>query len=1335
VDDGTTARYQDIELLGRGGMGAVYRAHDAIRGRTIALKRLLIDAETKHREERIALFHREYRTLAELKHPRMIEVFDYGIDAEGPYYTMELLDGADLSGKAPLPWREACSLARDVCSSLALLHSRGYVHRDVSPLNVRCTEDGRAKLIDFGAMVPMGISTLTMGTPPCVAPEALARQPLDGRTDLFALGATLYFTLTGRQAFPARTFMQLVVLHERAPRPPSALAADVPPALDRLVLSLLSMDPMARPRHAAEVMDRLTIVAELAPLEQVAVHQAYLNTPALVGRDAVSQQLAEHRRKSLSGKGTVLRLHGPEGGGRSRMLHASVMDARLAGMLTLNAGCTDAAAGPYGVVRALLIELRDGAEHARKPLGQRPALQPLLDPEGLALEDSSSREAILKELSSLFIEVARSQPMLIAVDDIERCDEPSLAVLLTLASLVRRVPIEFLYTDLNGGVGEQHGALGLLRELSAAIALEPLDEDHTEALLGSVFGQVPNLATAARYVFDRAVGNPRSTMELAQALVDRGLARYELGSWSLPGQLAADALPASLLDVRRAKFEGLNPDARELAQVLAIVDGYAIQREELCVLTEHNDPERLAAAHDALLDVRVVEARDTQVLADRSWLEIVRQSVDEVRLRTVYGRLSHVLERRGANPIYIARCLMRAGEEARAVDALCAVLARGSLIDDADSDYPELLQEADGWCERVGRPARERFFLQRELVALSDRIILKGLDKYFDGVLQQLSLDSGLDDWRKLDGLVAEDTRLVQALTAVQARYDAADERNRVLSPLDAVKCLVETVYAGAVYAAVIGDCELLDALPRLDPFEPLSPAIAAVNAAIAGQRALIGARYEESLELYKVRLDSLNAGTNTTQLSETQVARSRLLLHYALGSLQAGLGIKGALDNALVLEGLPHGQILAAAVRENYCVRRGNTRGAQQWRRRRELLQIQQKRPHALKLRQTTQQLECSAHADDLEETKRNLEVLEELSEIYPSAAPYVHFGRSEYERIRGDYAAGLRHVRLALDGAKAGAHPVWPWAAGCEIECLRHLNQLETAREVGEQRVREADAAGLRVMRDHIETFLALVEGQLGLFDLATARLDRGIEYREFYGMYGLNLGWSYEARARVSLWMSDRDGFERCMRHCAEHYQGGRDNPALAARYEQLMQAARARWDGMEEVVLSSEETVSTMAHSSAIVPDHTAMLHTLVGCKDRDERARVVLQQLLMTANCQSGQLYLLRDEGVSLAAGGEGSPELTALVERLLGIDEDEQSPTVTGDDEVLPTAGTRLYEFRPMLLTCTRGDTVATVGVLALKSERPQAAGHFFATARELSSALIEFGDVKPKFA
>src|SRR5262252_545364 len=156
-------RYQVLEELERGGMGVVYRVRELRSGAQLALKQLLVGSDAMRSVSMAALFEREFHALAQLAHPRVIEVYDYTVDPEGSFYTMELLDGGDLHGRAPLDPRQACTLMLDVCSSLALLHARRLVHRDISPRNVRCTRDGRAKLIDVGAMVPMGPCQHTVG--------------------------------------------------------------------------------------------------------------------------------------------------------------------------------------------------------------------------------------------------------------------------------------------------------------------------------------------------------------------------------------------------------------------------------------------------------------------------------------------------------------------------------------------------------------------------------------------------------------------------------------------------------------------------------------------------------------------------------------------------------------------------------------------------------------------------------------------------------------------------------------------------------------------------------------------------------------------------------------------------------------------------------------------------------------------------------------------------------------------------------------------------------------------------------------------------------------------
>ncbi|MET0384514.1 MAG: serine/threonine-protein kinase, partial [Polyangiales bacterium] len=187
-------RYRVRAVLGQGGMGVVYRVHDERDDCELALKQLTLRGE--HAQMATTLFEREFLTLSELAHPRVVQVCDYGVDPEGPYYTMELLPGEDLRTLGKQPWQRACELLRDLASSLAILHSRRLLHNDVSPRNVRCTPDGRAKLIDFGAMSAMGVNKRIVGTPPFTAPETLNQQALDGRSDLYALGALAYGLMT-----------------------------------------------------------------------------------------------------------------------------------------------------------------------------------------------------------------------------------------------------------------------------------------------------------------------------------------------------------------------------------------------------------------------------------------------------------------------------------------------------------------------------------------------------------------------------------------------------------------------------------------------------------------------------------------------------------------------------------------------------------------------------------------------------------------------------------------------------------------------------------------------------------------------------------------------------------------------------------------------------------------------------------------------------------------------------------------------------------------------------------------------------------------------------------
>ena len=260
-------RYRVEEHLGSGGAAQVLRVTDTSTGQRIALKRLDRNASARL----ASLFELEYQTLASLRHAHTVRVHEFGRDASGAFYTMELLEGQDLKRLAPMPWREVASALRDAALALSVLHARSMLHRDVSPKNLWRTPDGRVKLIDFGAIGAFGPSEYVIGTPPFIPPEVLRKQALDPRSDLYALGATGYYLLTGMHAFPAHEVAELPELWKRPPLPPSAARAlhaldaePLPPELDTLIMALLRDDPVARP--AADASGSLPSAGRTGPL-------------------------------------------------------------------------------------------------------------------------------------------------------------------------------------------------------------------------------------------------------------------------------------------------------------------------------------------------------------------------------------------------------------------------------------------------------------------------------------------------------------------------------------------------------------------------------------------------------------------------------------------------------------------------------------------------------------------------------------------------------------------------------------------------------------------------------------------------------------------------------------------------------------------------------------------------------------------------------------------------------------------------------------------------------------------------------------------------------------
>jgi hypothetical protein len=401
-------RYDVQELLGAGGMATVYKAWDETLGTHVALKLLTIEKDGHRAARAIELFEREFHTLVHLSHPRIVRALDYGVDSGQPYCALELLDGGDLRELAPMAWEGVCAIAYEICSALSLLHSRRLVHRDLTPRNVRRTQGGQAKLIDFGLLSPMGPTTLLAGTAPFAPPELLSTMSLDGRSDLFSLGATLYYALTRRAPYPAKSFEQLPDAWRSSPLRPSAIVPGVPEALDELVLDLLRVDAGSRPKSAAEVMERLAPLCAAPPDDELHAARAYLVTPKLVGRDHVVTRFRAQMARAVRGHGGGFAVVGEEGTGRSRMVDSFVLEAKLVGATAVRAG-SEEGARPFGVAASLARQIHGAApDVAVAAAARHPLALDLLYPEAKAAlaGDAGPVDVTLPELDRAALQAA-----------------------------------------------------------------------------------------------------------------------------------------------------------------------------------------------------------------------------------------------------------------------------------------------------------------------------------------------------------------------------------------------------------------------------------------------------------------------------------------------------------------------------------------------------------------------------------------------------------------------------------------------------------------------------------------------------------------------------------------------------------------------------------------------------------------------------------------------------------------------------------------------------------------------------------------------------------------
>ena len=273
VGEVLAGRYELEALVGTGGMSSVYRAHDRVLDRKVALK--VLHQQLTSEDEYVERFRREARMVAGLLHQNIVTVIDRGEDGGSPFIVFEFVDGENLkqlvSREGPLPVDRAVEIAMQIARGLAFAHTNGYVHRDVKPQNVLLNGDGEAKVTDFGIArsldVKRGVTQTgtVLGTSDYIAPEQAQGQRVDEHTDVYSLGIVLYELLTGKVPFSGDNFVAVAMQHINETAPPvSTLRPEVPPRLDAAVSRALAKRPEDRfPTMAAFGRELETCLEEL----------------------------------------------------------------------------------------------------------------------------------------------------------------------------------------------------------------------------------------------------------------------------------------------------------------------------------------------------------------------------------------------------------------------------------------------------------------------------------------------------------------------------------------------------------------------------------------------------------------------------------------------------------------------------------------------------------------------------------------------------------------------------------------------------------------------------------------------------------------------------------------------------------------------------------------------------------------------------------------------------------------------------------------------------------------------------------------------------------------
>jgi tRNA A-37 threonylcarbamoyl transferase component Bud32/tetratricopeptide (TPR) repeat protein len=658
--------YEIVSQLGAGGMGEVYRAQDRRLARVVALK--LIRRSMVQDEVALDRLLREATLASALNHPNIVTIYETGVAGGDRYVAMELIEGVTLRTLAAggLPVSRVLAIGRQIAEALAVAHAAQIVHRDIKPENVMVRPDGYVKLLDFGLArlqpdaLAAGHTTaateagVILGTIGYMAPEQARGEKVAAEADIFALGVLLYELVTGRHPFMAAS--QLGTLHAlmwETPEPPSLLNAELPRAVDQLILEAIQKDPRLRP-GATDVMYRLTLAHDssvAAALSEVAVSpRSAAPVRHIVGRDAELDTLVEELGTVRAGRTRVVFISGEAGMGKTTLVDAFLryLDESHEPVRIGRGRCSERLAGSdaYLPVLEVLDSLQRNEQHgnlSRLIRAVAPSWYAQIMPPGsdessaarLAAETvGGSQERLKREIAALLEEIGRIQPVIVWIDDVHWADPSTTDLIGYLAKRLDTARLLTIVTARPSDLAQaRHPFLSmkldlLSRGLCREIAPGMLNEDAIERYLLLQFPGHAFPAGFAGMIHQRTDGNPLFMADLLRDLRRRQIIRQQDARWLVAEELTTveRELPESVRSLIQRKMDALDDTDRRLLAAAAV---------------QGLDFDSAALASALELDDELLENRLDRLEREHALVRFVQEAENADRSLTLRYRFAH----------------------------------------------------------------------------------------------------------------------------------------------------------------------------------------------------------------------------------------------------------------------------------------------------------------------------------------------------------------------------------------------------------------------------------------------------------------------------------------------------------------------------------------------------------------------------------------------------------------------------------------------------------------------------------------------------------------------